>query len=218
MHWTPPPRSIACCLAVGLIGLLLAGEPPAGRCPGAFALQARTRQQSATLLVPPVLPDTTWLDALRDGQVATAGAFDVIHDFRFTDVVAESGIAFQHRIVSDAGRTYRAVHYDHGNGAAAADVDGDGRPDLYFSSQVGANGLWRNLGGAVPRHHGTCRVGVADSIGVSASFGDIDNDGDPDLYVTTVRGGNHLFENDGQRPVPRHLPRGGCRPCRRMQP
>ena len=34
-------------------------------------------------------------------------------------------------------------------------------------------------------------------IGVSASFADIDNDGDADLYVTTVRGGNMLFENDG---------------------
>ena len=30
-----------------------------------------------------------------------------------------------------------------------------------------------------------------------ASFADIDNDGDQDLYVTTVRGGNLLFENDG---------------------
>src|SRR5207249_10388870 len=34
-------------------------------------------------------------------------------------------------------------------------------------------------------------------VGVSASFADIDNDGDADLYVTTVRGGNMLFENDG---------------------
>jgi hypothetical protein len=41
-------------------------------------------------------------------------------------------------------------------------------------------------------------VGVPDRIGVSASFADIDNDGDADLYVTTVRGGNLLFENDGQ--------------------
>ena len=32
---------------------------------------------------------------------------------------------------------------------------------------------------------------------MSASFADIDNDGDADLYVTTVRGGNMLFENDG---------------------
>ena len=35
-------------------------------------------------------------------------------------------------------------------------------------------------------------------VGVSASFADIDNDGDADLYVTTVRGGNRLFENDGR--------------------
>ena len=40
-------------------------------------------------------------------------------------------------------------------------------------------------------------MAVADKVGVSASFADIDNDGDADLYVTTVRGGNMLFENDG---------------------
>ena len=27
-----------------------------------------------------------------------------------------------------------------------ADVDGDGRADLYFVNQVGGNQLWRNLG------------------------------------------------------------------------
>ena len=32
---------------------------------------------------------------------------------------------------------------------------------------------------------------------MGASFADIDNDGDQDLFVTTVRGGNALFENDG---------------------
>jgi len=33
---------------------------------------------------------------------------------------------------------------------------------------------------------------------VTASFADVDNDGDEDLYVTTVRGGNVLFLNDGK--------------------
>ena len=36
-----------------------------------------------------------------------------------------------------------------------------------------------------------------DRISVAAAFADIDNDGDQDLFVTTVRGGNALFENDG---------------------
>jgi len=38
---------------------------------------------------------------------------------------------------------------------------------------------------------------LAGRISVAASFADIDNDGDQDLFVTTVRGGNVLFENDG---------------------
>ena len=40
-------------------------------------------------------------------------------------------------------------------------------------------------------------MAVENKIGVTASFADIDNDGDPDLYTTTVRGGNMLFENLG---------------------
>ena len=45
------------------------------------------------------------------------------------------------------GKTYKAAHYDHGNGLAIADVDGDGRTDIYFVNQVGGNQLWRNAGG-----------------------------------------------------------------------
>jgi len=91
------------------------------------------------------------------------------------------------------------VHYDHGNGVAVADVDGDGRLDLYFTSQIGPNGLWRNLGhGKFEDITAKAGVAVADRISVAASFADLDNDGDPDLYVTTVRMGNLLFENLGE--------------------
>src|SRR5206468_3102672 len=109
------------------------------------------------------------------------------------------GITFTHRIVDDAGRTYKAAHYDHGNGIAMADVDGDGRLDVYFVNQVGGNELWRNLGGGrFENITAAAGVGVPDKVSVSASFADVDNDGDADLYVTTVRGGNMLFENDGK--------------------
>ena len=123
---------------------------------------------------------------------------DVFCAFRFVDRVEESGITFRHRSVEDAARTYKAVHYDHGNGLAVADVDGDGLHDIYFVNQIGANQLWRNLGGG-RFEDVTLDAGVAvdDRVSVSASFSDVDNDGDPDLYVTAVRSGNLLFENDG---------------------
>ena len=180
-----------------LLAGLLAVLPIPGTPPG-LPEPVHAQQPPATILIPPVLADTGWLQAARTAQLATTGAFDVFADFRFTDRVADSGIAWEHRIVSDAGKTYKAVHYDHGNGVAVADVDGDGLLDLYFVTQVGANGLWRNRGGGrFEDVTAAAGVGLTDEIGVTASFGDIDNDGDPDLYVTTVRGGNHLFENDG---------------------
>lgn len=140
-----------------------------------------------------------WLAPRQAAQLATKPEFSVFVDFSFVDRQPESGITFKHRIVADAGETYKAVHYDHGNGVAVADVDGDGWYDLYFSNQVGGNELWRNKGdGTFENITETAGVAVAEPIGVSASFADIDNDGDPDLYVTTVRKGNRLFENDGK--------------------
>jgi len=139
------------------------------------------------------------LAARATAQRGTVDQFMVPYDFQFTDRVAESGITFVSRVVDDAGRYYKPVHYDHGTGLAAADVDGDGLTDLYFVNQVGGSQLYKNLGGGrfrnVTREAG---VALADRISVTASFADIDNDGDQDLFVTTVREGNVLFENDGR--------------------
>jgi hypothetical protein len=148
---------------------------------------------------PPEVFDPSWLEERGDAQVAAAKSWTVVHDFSFRDWRRESGIRFVNRIVDDGGRDYLAVHYDHGNGLAVADVDGDGRLDLYFTNQVGSCQLWRNLGDGrfedVTRDAG---IALREPIGVTASFADTDNDGDPDLFVTTVRDGNHLFENDGK--------------------
>ncbi len=139
-----------------------------------------------------------WMEERAALQLATIDQFDVFHDFRFTDRLPDSGITFRHRTVDDGAKLYKAVHYDHGNGIAVADVDGDGLYDIYFVTQLGSNELWRNLGdGTFEDITASAGVGLADRIGVTASFADTDNDGDPDLYVTTVRHGNALFENDG---------------------
>ncbi len=139
------------------------------------------------------------LEARSQAERATVGRFKVFHAFRFADRQPESGITFAHQIVDDAGKTYKAAHYDHGNGVAVADADGDGLTDVYFTSQLGGNELWKNLGNGTFRNvTAEAGVGLADRISVSASFADVDNDGDQDLYVTTVRMGNALFENDGR--------------------
>jgi enediyne biosynthesis protein E4 len=162
--------------------------------PPAFA------QALETVYAPPAEKDVTaeQLAAREKLQREAARGYEVFHGFRFTDRLAESGITFRNRVVDDAGKYAKAVHYDHGNGISAADVDGDGWTDLYFLTQIGSNELWRNRGdGTFENWTARAGVGLSDRISVTASFGDVDNDGDADLFVTTVRMGNVLFRNRG---------------------
>ena len=73
-----------------------------------------------------------------------------------------------------------------------------GSTTYYFLNQVGGNQLWKNLGaGRFKDITEEAGVGLPGRVSVAAAFADIDNDGDQDLFVTTVRGGNALFQNDG---------------------
>ncbi len=144
-------------------------------------------------------PSAASLEPRAQAQIEAARkALEVFHDFRFEDAYRKSGITFSHRPTDDGLVNYAMVHYDHGNGVAVADVDGDDRYDVYFVSQFGSNELYRNLGGGKFENiTASAGVGMADRISTAPAFGDIDNDGDPDLLVTSVRTGNVLFENDG---------------------
>ena len=139
------------------------------------------------------------LPGRKRAQMEAAKQFRVFYQFQFSDNMKESGITFTHHAVDDVTKHMRMGHYDHGSAVAVADVDGDGLYDLYFVNQVGGNELWKNLGGGkfknITQEAG---IALAGRISVAAAFADIDNDGDQDLFVTTVRGGNALFENDGQ--------------------
>jgi hypothetical protein len=155
---------------------------------------------------PPAVPEVRFppedasalLAARKQQQLKTVDQFQVFYKFQFEDKLPQSGITFVNHAVDDAKSNYQPAHYDHGNGIAVADVDGDGLYDIYFLSQTGGNELWKNLGGGKFKNiTAEAGVGVPGRISVSAAFADIDNDGDPDLFVTTVRGGNLLFENDG---------------------
>ena len=180
---------ITAAIAAGTIAALQSaaqqGAQPAGR--------------PTTVLYPTPDIGVSSLGARAKAQLATANQFKVFHQFQFRDQVTESGITFFNYVVDDAARFHKPVHYDHGTGIAVADVDGDGLEDIYFVSQLAGSQLWRNLGGARFRNvNAEAGVALADRVAVTASFADTDNDGDQDLFVTTVRGGNVLFENDGR--------------------
>lgn len=115
-------------------------------------------------------------------------------DGTFSDVTFEAGVYSEHPTQT----------------AAWADFDGDGWLDLFIGNEttgslIHPSELYRNNG------DGTF-TDVARAVGVDvrvyakgAAWGDVDNDGRPDLYVSTFDGPNLLFRNAGP------LPDGGWR-------
>ena len=191
------PRSpIAIVAVASLLPVMALAQSTSAQGPGA----GRGEQEWTTEEVPETAAQArAVLEQRRQQQLREVPpALEVFHDFRFEDHLEQSGITFVHRVTDDAGKYWKPVHYDHGNGLSVADVDGDGLLDLYFLTQLGSNELWRNTGeGRFENITGRSGTGMAERISVAATFADLDNDGDPDLYVTTVRMGNVLFENRG---------------------
>jgi hypothetical protein len=110
-------------------------------------------------------------------------------NFRFTEVGESAGIS------DISGK---------GLGVTVADFDGDGRDDIYVANDQWPNHLMLNQGngklleGAVMSGSAYNATGeVEASMGVTA--GDFDGDGDPDLFMTHLRGQtNTLYLNDGR--------------------
>jgi hypothetical protein len=123
----------------------------------------------------------------------------------FTDVTDDLGISYMLTRPEAAGDYF--MPDSMGPGCALLDFDGDGRLDLYVvagfrtrdgrtSDERGADRLYRQ------RSDGrfedvTHAAGVGDpGYGMGVAAGDIDNDGDVDLYVTSY-GLDRLYRNEG---------------------
>ena len=108
---------------------------------------------------------------------------------RFVDVTAEAGI------VDRDGR---------GLGVVAADLDDDGRVDLFVANDTTANFLFRNLGGLRFEESGLASGVAANAAGgyqagMGVACGDLDGDGRPDLAVTNFYGeSTTLYHNLGR--------------------
>ena len=87
-----------------------------------------------------------------------------------------------------------------GLAAGFADVDGDGRLDLFVANDFGEAGLFMNLGGRF-EDQAAARGVQGPGMGMGVSFGDPDNDGDLDLHVT------NMSSYAGQRVLGRLAPR-----------
>ena len=113
----------------------------------------------------------------------------------FTDVFAATGIQ------SEATTEWPFTRIGPINAAAVGDCDADGRPDALVFNWAGTGTLWRNLGGM--RFEPLPPLpGLGDLAPSGAAFGDLDNDGLPDLvlalgveeYVRSQRGGAPPFQ------------------------
>src|SRR3954470_7007301 len=120
-------------------------------------------------------------------------------ELSFQEEAEKSGITFKMLFLpEEQGENFKTNLYDHGSGVAVGDFDGDGHDDIYFVNQLGRNVLYRNKGdGTFEDVTAKAGVGLGDRICVAATWADYDNDGKPDLFVTSTRGGNVLFRNLG---------------------
>src|SRR5262249_2122753 len=117
----------------------------------------------------------------------------------FRECATEVGLTWRMRFLpNEQGANFKINLYDHGCGLAVGDFDGDGYDDIYFCNQLGPTALFRNRGdGTFEDVTEKAGVALGDRVCVAATWADYDNDGRPDLFVTSTRGGNVLLRNLG---------------------
>lgn len=119
---------------------------------------------------------------------------------QFVDVTKASGISFQHGAAATATGLKQSVSL-LGSGAAFCDYDNDGFLDLYLanssSDSAQSRGVLYHNDGKGHFEDVTEKSGIhASGLGMGGYWGDFNNDGKPDLFLTNY-GPNILYQNNG---------------------
>ena len=120
---------------------------------------------------------------------------------QFSNLTKAAGITFVHFKGSNGIST---ILEEAGPGVAVADYDGDGYLDIYFANGrdmhsrgiTARNALYRNNADGAFTDVTEKAAVPGTGYGLGCVWGDYDNDGDPDLYVTQY-GRNVLYRNNG---------------------
>jgi hypothetical protein len=120
---------------------------------------------------------------------------------QFTNVTEAAGIKFQH-FKGNRGISINLEEF--GPGVCVADFDGDGWPDIYFVNARDRYDRGINVQNALYRNNGdgtftdvTDKAKVPGTgFGLGCVWGDYDNDGHSDLFITQY-GRNVLYHNNG---------------------